>query len=87
MKKHQFREVANSRLDNERENSVIEFHVVPQGDRWDVERDDMFTGSFAHNVHVAIGLAVAAAQRDYHNGEEVMVCVHELDGHCRKVWP
>lgn len=67
--------------------ALIEFHVVPNGDRWDVERDDTFTGAFSYNVHVAIGLAVAAAQRDYHNGEDVMVCVQELDGCCRKVWP
>ncbi|HUS10955.1 MAG TPA: hypothetical protein VMZ30_10850 [Pyrinomonadaceae bacterium] len=66
---------------------VVEFHVVPNGDRWDIERDDTFTGTFAYSVHVAIGLAVAAAQNDYHNGEDVMVCVQELDGHCRKVWP
>jgi hypothetical protein len=31
--------------------------------------------------------AVAAAQRDHHNGLDAMVCVHEADGHCRKVWP
>jgi hypothetical protein len=31
--------------------------------------------------------AVAAAQRDHHNGLDVMVCVQEADGHCRKVWP
>jgi hypothetical protein len=43
---------------------LVEYHVVPNGKRWDVERDDAFTGSFAYEVHTAIGLATAAAQRD-----------------------
>ena len=66
---------------------LVEYHVVPNGQRWDVERDDMFIGSFAYDVHTAIGLATAAAQRDHHNGTEVMVCVQQQDGSCRKVWP
>ena len=65
----------------------VEYHVVPNGKRWDVERDDTFIGSFAYDVHTAIGLATAAAQRDHHNGLDVMVCVQGADGHCRKVWP
>lgn len=66
---------------------LTEYHVVPNGKRWDVERDDAFTGSFAYDVNTAIGLAIAGAQRDQHNGLEVMVCVQESDGRCRKVWP
>ena len=66
---------------------LVEYHVVPNGKRWDVERDDMFTGSFAYEVNTAIGLATAAAQRDQHNGMSVMVCVQHADGSCRKVWP
>jgi hypothetical protein len=54
---------------------LTEYHVVPNGSRWDVERDDTFTGSFAYDVDTAIGLAVSAAQGDQHNGLEVMVCV------------
>jgi hypothetical protein len=65
----------------------VEYHVVPNGKRWDVERDDTFTGSFAYDVHTAVGLATAAAQRDQHNGIDVMVCVQQQDGSCRKVWP
>jgi hypothetical protein len=65
----------------------VEYHVVPNGERWDVERDDTFVGSFAYDVHTAIGLATAAAQRDHHNGLDVMVCVQEPSGNCRKAWP
>jgi hypothetical protein len=66
---------------------LTEYHVVPNGQRWDVERDDAFIGSFAYDVNTAIGLATAAAQRDQHNGLDVMVCVQQPDGSCRKVWP
>ena len=66
---------------------LTEYHVVPNGQRWDVERDDMFTGSFAYDEHAAVGLATAAAQRDRDNGLDVMVCVQQPDGSCRKVWP
>jgi hypothetical protein len=66
---------------------LTEYHVVPNGNRWDVERDDAFNGSFAYDVNTAIGLAIAGAQRDLHNGLDVMVCVQEPDGHCRKIWP
>jgi hypothetical protein len=66
---------------------LTEYHVVPTGQRWDVERDDMFTGSFAYDVDTAIGLAIGAAQRDQHNGLDVMVCVQQLDGSRQKVWP
>jgi hypothetical protein len=65
---------------------MVEYHVVPNGKRWDVECDDAFTGSFAHDVNTAIGLTTAAAQRDLHNGLDVMVCVHQPDGQCKKVW-
>ena len=66
---------------------LTEYHVVPNGQRWDIERDDMFTGSFAFDEHTAVALATAAAQRDLHNGLDVMVCVQQSDGSCRKVWP
>ena len=66
---------------------LTEYHVVLNGNRWDVERDDAFIGSFAYDVNTAIGLAIAGAQRDWHNGLDVMVCVQEPGGHCRKIWP
>jgi hypothetical protein len=45
------------------------------------------TGLFAHDLHAAVAQAVACAQRDQHNGLDVLVCVQERGGHCRKVWP
>ena len=66
---------------------IVEYQVVPNGKRWDVVRDDAFIGSFAYDVHTAIGLATAAALRDQHSGLDVMVCVQEPDGTCRRVWP
>jgi hypothetical protein len=66
---------------------VVEFHVVPNGKRWDVERYYAFTGQFAYEVNTAIGLATAAALRDQHNGAKAPVCVQEPNGHCRLVWP
>jgi hypothetical protein len=66
---------------------VVEYHVVPNGARWDVERDDQYTGSFSYDVHTAVGLATAAAQRDLSSGLEATVCVQEKKGHCRHVWP
>jgi hypothetical protein len=67
--------------------TLVEYHIVPNGRRWDVERDDAFTGVFSYDVHTAIGIATASAQQDQHNGLAVMVCVQQPDGHCRKVWP
>jgi hypothetical protein len=67
--------------------AIVEYHVVPNGKRWDVERDDAFIGSFAYQVNNAIGLAIASAQRDHQQGLDVMVCVQEPDGSCKKVWP
>ena len=66
---------------------LIEYHVIPHGEHCDIERDDAFTGAFAYDLDIAIGLAIAAAARDHHNGDDVMVCVQQKDGHCRKVWP
>ena len=66
---------------------VREYRIVPNGKRWDVERDHTFTGSFAHDVHTAIGLATAEAQRDVRNGLDATVCVEEKDGTSRRVWP
>lgn len=70
-----------------RKAAAVEYHIVPNGRRWDVERDDTFTGSFAYDMNVAIGVAIADAQRDRHNGESVSVCVQQPDGSCRHVWP
>ena len=66
---------------------VRECRIAPDGKRWDVERDHTFTGSFAYEVHTAIGLATAEAQRDAHNGLDATVCIEEKDGTCRHVWP
>jgi hypothetical protein len=66
---------------------LVEYHAVPYGNRCAVERDDAFSGSFAYDLNTATGLAIANAQRDLHNGLNVMVCIQEPDGHCRKVWP
>jgi hypothetical protein len=66
--------------------SITEYHVVPNGKRWDVERDDAFVGSFAYEVNIAIDWAVSAAQRD-HKGLDVMVCVQQPDGTCKEIWP
>jgi hypothetical protein len=65
----------------------VEFQVVPNGNRWDVERDDTFTGAFAYDVNVAIGVAISSAQRDRNNGRTVSACVQQPDGSCRHVWP
>ena len=67
--------------------AMVEYHVVPHGSRWDVERDDAFTGSFAFDVNTAIGLATSAAKRELNEWLDVMVCVQQPDGSCRKVWP
>jgi outer membrane autotransporter protein len=39
---------------------LIEYHVVPNGKRWDVERDDTFNGSFAYDVHARDAAALEA---------------------------
>ncbi len=49
--------------------------VKANGRRWDVERDHTFTESFAYEVHTAIGLATAEAQRDTQNGLDATACV------------
>jgi hypothetical protein len=64
-----------------------EYHIVPEGDGWIVERDDTVTGLFSYSRQEAITLALPMALRDTHNGLDVMVCVQERDGRCRKVWP
>lgn len=71
----------------EQQVALREYHVIPEGDGWVVERDEAVTGLFAHDLHAAVAQAVACAQRDQHNGLDVMVCVQERGGHCRKVWP
>ena len=64
-----------------------EYHIIPEDDGWVVERDEAVTGLFAYELEAAIAQAVKAAERDHHNGLDVMVCVQEPGGHCRKVWP
>jgi Uncharacterized protein conserved in bacteria (DUF2188) len=64
-----------------------EYHIVPDGDGWIVERGDEVTGLFSYSRQEAITLALPSALRDIHNGLDVMVCVQERDGTCRKVWP
>jgi hypothetical protein len=54
---------------------VVDYHVVPNGKRWDVERDATFTGAFAYEVNTAIGLATSAAQPYLHT-----VCSSSLSG-------
>jgi hypothetical protein len=66
---------------------MIEYHVVPNGNRWDVERDGTFTGAFAHEVNTAIGIATAAAQSEQPDGVSVIVSVQQADGSFRRVWP
>ncbi len=63
---------------------VVEFHVVPHGGRWEVVRDDAFTGRFAHEATTAIHLAIAAAQCE---AGGAIVCIQESDGTCRHIWP
>jgi hypothetical protein len=64
-----------------------EYHIVPEGDGWIVESGDTVTGLFSYSRQEAITLALPSALRDMHNGLDVMVCVQERDGRCRKVWP
>jgi hypothetical protein len=66
---------------------VVDYHVVPNGSRWDIERDATFTGAFAYEVNTAIGLATSAALRDRHNGLDASVCVQQANGSCKHVWP
>jgi hypothetical protein len=66
---------------------VVDYHVVPNGSRWDIERDTTFTGAFAYEVNTAIGLATSAALRDRHNGLDASVCVQQANGSCKHVWP
>lgn len=63
---------------------VIEYHVVPHAGRWEVERDDAFTGQFAPDARIAVDLAIAAAQRERSGA---IVCIQEPDGSCRHLWP
>jgi hypothetical protein len=67
--------------------ALVEYHVVQDGKRWNVERDATYTGSFAYEVNTAIGLATSAALRDRHNGFDASVCVQQANGLCRHVWP
>ena len=73
--------------DNLAHPDYVEYHIVPNGDRWDVERDAAFLATVVDSLPMAISVAVAAAHRDLQGGASAMVCVQEPDGHCRKVWP
>jgi hypothetical protein len=66
---------------------MIENHVVPNGKRWDVERDGTFTGAFAHEVNTAIGVATAAAQREQHDGVSFIVSVQQADNRFERSGP
>lgn len=65
-----------------------EYHVVWNSvrRRWDIERDGGFAGSFAQDKSTAIGLAVREAQRDAHQGLDVVVCVQQKDGSFLLEW-
>jgi hypothetical protein len=67
--------------------TIREYLLVLHGRRWDVQRNNVFTGAFAYELDVAIGLATAEAKRDTAYGMYALVCVDELDGICRHVWP
>jgi hypothetical protein len=64
--------------------AVVEFHVIPHRGRWEIARDDAFTGQFAHEAGAAIHLAIAAAQRE---AAAAVVCLQAPDGTCRHIWP
>ena len=64
-----------------------EYHIVPENDGWCVEFDDNVTGLFSYSRQEAITLAIPNALRDLHQGLDVIICVQERDGSCRKVWP
>jgi hypothetical protein len=68
-------------------NDGIHYHVVPNGEHWDVLRNGRFIGTVVSDLDGAIDHAVAVAQRDHHDGHETSVCVEEQSGHCRHVWP
>lgn len=78
---------SGSRKSKPKTSKKIEYHVVPEGRRWNVERDEASTGQFAFEVNTAIGIAIHEAQRDHHNGLDATVCVQHADGTCRHVWP
>jgi len=63
---------------------TVEYHVVPHAGRWEIERDDAFTGRFAHEAGTAVSLAIAAAERE---PGDAIVCIQEADGTCRHLWP
>jgi hypothetical protein len=65
----------------------IHYHIVPNGDRWDVLRDGAFIATIVSDLYTAVEHAVAAAQREHQGGKETSVCVEEDTGHCRHVWP
>ena len=73
--------------DNQAHPEYVEYHIVPNGDRWDVERDATFLATVVDSLATAISVAVVAAHRDLQAGASAMVCVQEPGGHCRKVWP
>ena len=66
---------------------IREYHVVPNGRRWDVHRLNAFIGAFAYDRDTAIGMATAEAKRDTAYGMYAVVSVEEMDGTCRHVWP
>ena len=65
----------------------VNYHVVPNGDRWDVLRDGAFIATIVSDLNIAIDHAVASAKREQQGGKETSVCVEEDSGHCQHVWP
>jgi len=63
------------------------YHITPNGERWDILRNGVFIGTIPHNMGAAIEHAITAAQRDHQVGIDADVCIEELSGHCRHVWP
>jgi hypothetical protein len=63
-----------------------EYHVVPHGSRWEVERNASFVGITADSVQAAVEEAIRLAMGDHHRGMDATVCLEEGAG-CRHLWP
>jgi len=65
-----------------------EYRVVWNGRRktWDIKHGAGYTGAFSRDKSTAIGLAVHDAQREAHQGLDVVVCVQQKDGSFELEW-
>ena len=63
-----------------------EYHVTFDGRHWNVGTDDGDAGPSSFDRHMALTLAIRAAQHDYADGMDVTVCVEEQDGTFRLAW-